>query len=254
MDAFCKMVRAGEVTPTALFRSTWTNGQWRTVDNLRSFHKNSPAQHPKGKKLLEQLQREEQQRKISDDFSRLFHAYTYGELIEESLNLLPIDKPQTDSLGQSRFFWLPSFLPECICTLTFKDTAVEIDATCGKSSVWDSLPQEACRTANDGVGEMTKPVPFAPSQVARSSMVLPYRKMPSLLRSWDHFAPRVSKMQSCATHTLDGTVYRHKMIFHGELVDVQWLNPDNNAHAEQVAVIQAYRSLIEKAGVRSFSK
>jgi hypothetical protein len=252
---FCKMVSEGKIKPTALYRTLWTSGEWRTVDNLLPFHRSSPVKYPMGKKLVEEIVNEQRRKQRFAEISNRDHQYMYGTLIEDSYRLPSLDCLPVGGqlLGAARFIVLPSFVPERVFTVAFREADIVIDAVCGKSSLWGSLPRVS-RTTSDGLWEEDPGVPFHPDQALRATANISCHDVPDVFLSWQGFADRVAQLPSCMTPTLDGIGYRHKLNYDQRLIDVTWDNPDRTEHSAQMAIIVAYEQILKAAGLGEFLK
>ncbi len=255
VDEFCKMVAEGKVNPTALYRTLWTSGEWRTVDNLLPFHRSSPVKYPIGKRLFEEIVNEQRKKLRRAEISSRDHEYMYGTLIEDSYRLPSLECLPVSGqlLGAARFFVLPSFTPERIFTVAFREADIIIDAVCGKSALWYSFPRVS-RTTSDGLWEETPGVPFHPDQALRATTKISYHDVPDVFLSWQGFADRVAQLPSCMTRTIDGIGYRHKLFYNQRLIDVMWANPDRTEHSAQIAIIAAYEQILQAAGLGEFLK
>lgn len=252
VSQFSKLVRAGGVPPTALYRATWTNGEWHTVDNLLPFHKNSSVKYPRGEILREEIRNEERKKQQEAEVGEKVHRYIHGSMIEDSYGLPPLRSLAAASFGAARFFVLPSFLPERIFTVVFNENGLTLSAVCGKTWLWESIPQIVCRTAEDGRWQETETVPFDAGEAFRAEEALDYDGVPEEFRSWETFYALVSGAGSCSTSTLDGVGYRHQTAGSQGLLEVSWGNPDQRTHHRQHQIIEAYEQLIVQAGLGQF--
>ena len=252
LDHFCDLVRAGKVRPDALYREPWTLGQWLTVDNLRLFHKHSPVQHPPGPKLIEAR---ESERRGAEMFQR-YTDYRTGTLVEDRYQVRPLADAAREPgvVGVSRLMIFPAFEPERIVTALFHADGVAVEAVAGSSQLWRSL-QTFTRKTPDGTWEQIPGgEPFDPRRAVRGQGRVKSRRAPAPFTSWGAFVRAASPLPDCSTETLDGVVYRHKMLFDGRLLDVEWANPDEVQHAPQLALVRGYMELVRAAGLRRVVK
>lgn len=240
--AFCDMVRAGKVPPTALYREPWTLGEWRTVDNLRPFHRLSPVAHPPGPRLIEA----EAADRESDQVRARLETYRTGTFVEDQFGLRPLADVAAGPgvVGAARLMVFTAFDVERVVTVAFDPAGVAVEAVAGRTPRWHSLSQVALRKAPDGTWESTPIVPFDAAGTTRIRGRVSYGRAPGLFASWGAFARTVSPLPPCATDTLDGASYRHKMTWGGQVPDVRWSNPDRAEHAAQVAVVRGYLDLL----------
>ncbi len=249
IDDFCELVRRGQVQPTALYRTKWTNGEWRTVDNFRPFHRNSPIRYPPGEHLRVILERDQREAAYGRQFAEFFDAYEHGTLIEDVYGLAPLADVAA-ATGAARLFIKPSFKPETVVTVVFQASALTVETVEGHGSIWYAAqPINVDSLVADPTGTGFPTEPFDPARAVRSTATLPYACVPNEFRSWDHFARVASQAPSCMTRALDGIGYRHKLCHEGHRVDVHWHNPSQENHPAQCRLIEAYYRLLKKAGL-----
>jgi hypothetical protein len=88
--------------------------------------------------------------------------------------------------------------------------------------------------------------PFEPSRAWRRSAVLPLpsRRCPVLLATWEAVRDAAAQAGNCSSDTLDGVVYRHRVVGQGFDAVADWYNPDPPEHSPQLALIEAYVALL----------
>jgi hypothetical protein len=251
IDDFCELVRQGQVPPTALYRTKWTKGEWRTVDNFRPFHKHSPTPYPPGEHLRVLLEREQREEEDGQQLAELLYAYEHGSLIEEVFRLAPLADVASAAAGAARFFVKPAFDPETVVTVVFQAPVLTVETVQGHTSLWYAAqPINVDRIVADLKGTGIATDPFDPGQAVRSAATVAYGNVPAPFQSWDRFAALARAAVSCMTPNLrDGIGYRHKVCDQGHLIDVSWWNPVPEDHPIQCRLIDAYSRLLEQAAL-----
>jgi hypothetical protein len=69
---------------------------------------------------------------------------------------------------------------------------------------------------------------------------------------WERLAALAVRAPSCASLTLDGIGYRHRIVIDGRLRDAYWDNPVEKEHARQLALVRAYAHLLAALGLDDF--
>jgi hypothetical protein len=137
----------------------------------------------------------------------------------------------TDVVGVARFIEFPPFEPERLFTFVYRSNLIEVSATVGAFSLWNSKGDS-----------------FDPSQVRYRSAICEPRPgiCPHQLRSWEGLQAASVHAGSCSTATLDGVSYRHRLANCEFRSDADWHNPQLPEHLPQLELIEAYLHLLRK--------
>lgn len=245
-------IAAGKIGPKALvFDRVLTNNEWWTFDDLNIFHKNSPADHPPGDRLRKKREVEEHRNEAQKRSWTMLAAYMEGSLIDERYNLtaLPEISRQQGDVTVARLYVLRSFDAESIFTFSFDSKNISVEAVCGATSLWRSIPQVG---STNGMWKETVSTPFEASHIMRSVVALDLAQAPEIFHQWEGIEEVVRLAPNCTTAALDGVGYRHQFFSANGLQAAEWRNPDPVRHAAQTKLIEAYRELVKLAGLNRF--
>jgi hypothetical protein len=153
-------------------------------------------------------------------------------------------------VGVVRYIEFPSFEPERLFTLLYRPAVIEVSVVVGASPLWYSTP--ALYEEDDtGEFEVEDGEPFEQAHARRQSAVvnLPSEVCPLLLRTWASVRSAATGAGDCSTDSFDGISYRHRVADPGFHVLADWWNPDRSEHAPQVALIEAYVTLLRSVSL-----
>ncbi|WP_020475686.1 hypothetical protein [Zavarzinella formosa] len=178
-------------------------------------------------------------------------AYSFEpDFIEQQYQVPPvIDLLAEEGVrGVSRLIQLSSFGSERLHTFVYSSDSVVVTTVRGATSLWRSIPQYAHINDSPDLTEL-KSEPFVASRAERrfTTLSLSMSELPPLFASWDAFEAAANEAPSCATETLDGASYRHRVRAQGVAIDANWQNPDRRQHASQAQLLAAYSRLLELA-------
>jgi hypothetical protein len=254
------------------------SSEWRTIDNLPSFHKHAPKDHPPGDHLLAVIRRCYVRERANELCAKLETEYMNGDLVERRYLLSPVETLVTErrAVGAARLIIQPAFEPEQIVTLVFGQGAVELEAVKGATNLWYSLRTESSepplgaldvtdpdfshfietnkRTVTvflraggklpPGSGETT----FSPSAARRLSKTL---KREDVL-SWEELLALARLAPACRTNACDGVGYWHKLVCRDVSLCAEWSNPCPSAHPQQMLLLAKYKALLMKLGLGEY--
>jgi hypothetical protein len=246
------MIADERIGPKTLVRDKFaTDGAWRTADNVALFHRCSHKDYPHGEHLLAEERKEAARKEQSNRIGIALGAYIHGDLIETRYGLPRLDKlrARRGVIGVARLITCAAFQPEQIITAVFKADGVHIEIVTGRTSLWYSLPQRRCRYDSAGLWMEVRATTFCAADAMRMYRTIPLTDEESL-DSWKQLVVLSRRAPSCSTMTLDGISYRHKMTI-DDGVDVRWGNPRADLHPNQLALIQTYNSMVERAAINS---
>lgn len=190
------------------------------------------------------MDRDAIQRRVSE-FQR---AYMTGpDFVDRRYEVPSVSKLVSSPgvIGVVRYIEFPSFEPERLFTVVYKPRALEVSAAVGESSLWCTMPA-VYQEVESGRWGVQDGEPFEPSRAWRRSAVLPLpsRRCPLLLSMWEAVRDAAAKAGDCSSDTLDGVVYSHRVAGQGFDAAARWYNPDPPEHTMQLALIEAYVSLL----------
>ena len=250
-------IASGELGPeTLVWNEVTTRGEWWTLDNLWIFHRNSPVNHPPGEHLAAELVQDqrcqEQTRRIREGMV----AYSKGDLIEEAYGLLGLAEivTQPGVEGAARFFLLPSFSPERICTVVFGPHGIRLEIVEGATSLWQSLPQLVTQKTPEGLWVEAVGQPFNRDWIRRESWTLDRRQVRWPFESWQRFRAAATDAVDCRRAALDGVSYRHQMRDATCSLEAKWDNADPRHDVAQSRLIRAYEECMQLAFASGPSK
>jgi hypothetical protein len=150
-------------------------------------------------------------------------------------------------VGVTRYIEFPSFAPERLFTFVYRPGAIEVSAVVGESSLSCSMPV-VYEVVSTGKFELEEGEPFDAGRAWQRSVLLPLpsHECPPLLRSWELIRATAAKAGSCSNDTRDGIVYRHRVADKGFQVVSNWHNPESPKHAPQLALVEAYGTLLRR--------
>lgn len=184
----------------------------------------------------------------SEEFMYLYGKYPafLDEKFELPLLSEMVDWPGV--IGVARFHVLPSFEPEWLYTLVYRQDSLEVSAVVGATSLWASNPQVLMTSVGGRPyqWEVSEADPFDPKAAYRKSATisLTASECPALLASWAAICDASVQAGDCRTETFDGIGYTHRIANQEFHRVAEWGNPDRKEHPQQLALIDAYEKLL----------
>lgn len=259
-DDLKAMISRGEIGPSVLIKGhILTDDEWRTIDNLRIYHRYSPEAHPLGEKLQDKREFEQRMSISSTIQGALCSSYLQGNLIEASYYLSSLEGIVRDqkALGASRLLYITSSEPEKILTFVFKQDVVRIDAVMGVVQLRSSFRRLIYWALNTvGTNEMTI-TPFQYDQQIRKSHSIKTKNLPKPIHSWGDLVTHSLEAGECADALrVDGggvsEAFRHKVVDDEISIDVEWVCPMPHKDAAQLEIVQWYRDCSKRVGLEEF--
>src|SRR5262245_21735799 len=218
VEDFDRLTRAGEIPPDALVWGKFlTGGEWRSADNLRRFHKNSPRPCPHGPILEEELRREAVERRRSERLAHLHREYSEGSLLEDRFGLPPLSSLAVAPgvVGAARLLVRPSFTPESVVTLIYRRDGLQVEGAKGSENLWYALAHLIHSAEAEGAPaeEALPPIEGWVRLRVEWSMSAPEARDAFL--AWDDFLERARQADDFRGVMVDGTGYRHKVAASG---------------------------------------
>lgn len=243
LDELAQMVREGEAGPTTLVRDKMmTKSEWRTIDNLRLFHRHSPVSVPPGPHLQVLLDREaeqEPQRRLHRaeriELGAAVSDYRNGSSMARLFELLPLEDVLKSSGASwvSRLWRYPAFRPESVYTFARLPDMLEVRHDTSDSNLWNAL--------------ISSPSSSVETYSKRGCVAL--EALPKDLAETTTHLERCQRSLDCLTRAVDGVFFRHQVLAKDVSLDATWSNPNRQDHPEQIALLDIYARCAELAGV-----
>lgn len=248
LDELARIVRSGEVGPTAQLRDkVMTKNAWWTLDNLQIFHRNAPAPVPPGPHLEALMARQAEaqarwaerdraeERAFFEASGTSFAAFAERILGDGPLAPRAFGLPTLEELAcapgvswASRLWVLPAVGRESAITLVRHRHAVEVAHDVACERVFEAI--------------MDRPGSEPSVELKRTRARIPLEAAPRIVAAPSKFVELSQRpfVRSTRYEVSDGVCYRHRLVSDGRSVETVWVHLFEEDHPDQIALRDAY--------------
>jgi hypothetical protein len=248
LDELARIVRSGEVGPTAQLRDkVMTKNAWWTLDNLQIFHRNAPAPVPPGPHLEALMARQAEaqarwaerdraeERAFFEASGTSFAAFAEKILGDGPLAPRAFGLPTLEELASapgvswaSRLWILPAVGRESAITLVRHRDAVEVAHDVACMRVFEAI--------------MDRPGSEPSVELKRTRARIPLEAAPRIVAAPSEFVELSQRpfVRSTRYEVSDGVGYRHRLVSDGRSVESVWGHLFEEDHPDQIALRDAY--------------
>jgi hypothetical protein len=261
-EEFESRIRSGAIPVSAELEG---GDSWIRMDDLPTFHRLSPVDLPPGPRMLDRLRAAMLVRRQHQKRDRLRASYKSVLIQRFALQSVQSLASKNEAAVISRCTFDPSFEPECVLTLIFKENDIIAQAHWSPKSLWYSLPnepldadelpterdfEEFVRANKSKYQHNTFGIPinpemqFDPSRVILRCERFDEGRLQQIFMPSTEFHMRALEATECyAENVRDGISYEHELFSKGAYLKVRWGNPEAGGYQKQATLAAAYERL-----------